>query len=48
MYLWRQARVFENVILPEHTHLTAIAVGGPMPQQYIDAMAKFIDIYDER
>ena len=25
-----------------------IAVGGPMPQQYIDAMVKFIDSYDER
>jgi pimeloyl-ACP methyl ester carboxylesterase len=46
MYLWRQARVFENVILPEQTHLTAVAVGGPMPRQYIDAMAKFIDMYD--
>jgi hypothetical protein len=28
--------------------LTAIAVGGPMPQQYIDAMVKFIDSYDEQ
>lgn len=44
--LWREARVFQNVILPEHTHLTAIAVGGPMPAQYVDAMSRFIDAYD--
>jgi pimeloyl-ACP methyl ester carboxylesterase len=46
--LWREARIFQNVILPGKTHLTAIAVGGPMPPQYIDAMAKFIDMYDQR
>jgi len=46
--LWREARTFQNIILPGKTHLTAIAVGGPMPQQYIDAMVKFIDSYDER
>jgi len=46
--LWREAGVFQNVILPGKTHLTAIAVGGPMPQQYIDSMVKFIDSYDER
>jgi pimeloyl-ACP methyl ester carboxylesterase len=46
--LWREARTFQNIILAGKTHLTAIAVGGPMPQQYIDAMVKFIDSYDER
>jgi len=46
--LWREVKTFQNVILPEKTHLTTIAVGGPMPQQYIDATAKFIDMYDER
>ena len=45
--LWREARVFENVILPDKTHLTAIAVGGPMPPQYADAMSRFIDANDE-
>ena len=45
--LWREARVFENVVLPGKTHLTAIAVGGPMPPQYVDAMSRFIDAYDE-
>jgi hypothetical protein len=46
--LWREAVTFQNVILPGKTHLTAIAVGGPMPQQYIEATVKFIDSYDER
>ena len=45
--IWREAHVFENVILSEKTHLTAIAVGGPMPPQYADAMSRFIDAYDE-
>ena len=45
--LWREANVFENVILPEKTHLTAIAVGGPMPPQYVHAMRRFIDAFDE-
>jgi len=46
--LWRESKTFQNVILPEKTHLTAIAVGGPMPPQYIEATAKFIDAYDQR
>lgn len=45
--LWREARVFENVILQDKTHLTAVAVGGPMPPQYADAMSRFIDAFDE-
>jgi pimeloyl-ACP methyl ester carboxylesterase len=44
--LWREARTFQNVILPERTHLTAIAAGAPPSQQYIDAISKFIDMYD--
>jgi pimeloyl-ACP methyl ester carboxylesterase len=46
--LWRESKTFQNVIIPEKTHLTAIAVGGPMPQQYTDATTKFVDSYDER
>lgn len=46
--LWREAKRFTNVILPGKTHLTAIAVGGPMPQAYIDEMARFIDAHDEK
>ena len=44
--LWRELQTFQNVILPNKTHLTAIAVGAPPSQQYIDAMAKFIAMYD--
>jgi pimeloyl-ACP methyl ester carboxylesterase len=44
--LWREAQVFHNVILPGKTHLTAIAAGAPPSQQYIDAISKFIDMYD--
>ena len=45
--LWREAKTFQSVILPEKTHLTAIAAGGAAPsQQYIDVIAKFIDMYD--
>ncbi len=44
--LWREARTFQNVILPGKTHLTAIAAGAPPSQEYIDAIAKFIDAYD--
>lgn len=46
--LWREARTFQNVIIPDKTHLTAIAVGGPMPPEYIDAMARFIDANDAK
>jgi hypothetical protein len=45
--LWREARVFENVILPDKTHLTAIAVGGPMPPQYVEVISRFIDANDQ-
>jgi pimeloyl-ACP methyl ester carboxylesterase len=44
--IWREARIFQNVILPEKTHLTAIAAGAPPSQQYIEVIAKFIDAYD--
>ena len=44
--LWREARTFQNVILPNKTHLTAIAAGAAPSQQYIDAISKFIDMYD--
>jgi len=34
------------VILPAKNHVGAIAVGGPMPQQYIDSLVDFIDAND--
>ncbi len=45
--LWREVQIFQNVILPGKTHLTAIAAGATPSQQYIDAIAKFIDMYDQ-
>jgi len=44
--LWREAQTFQNVILPGKTHLTAIAAGAAPSQKYIDAIARFIDMYD--
>lgn len=44
--LWREAKIFQNVILHEKTHLTAIALGATMPPQYADAMNRFIDAFD--
>jgi pimeloyl-ACP methyl ester carboxylesterase len=45
--LWREARIFQSVILPGKTHLTAIALGAPMTPQYADAMRRFIEAFDE-
>lgn len=45
---WREARTFQNVILPNKTHLTAIAAGAPPDTQYIEVIAKFIDMYDRK
>ena len=44
--LWREVKTFQNVILPGKTHLTAIAAGAPPSQEYVDAIAKFIDAHD--
>lgn len=44
--MWRELNDFTNVMLPGHNHMTAIAVGGPMPQEYIDAMTRFINAHD--
>lgn len=44
----REFQTFENVTLPGLNHMTAIMVGGPMPQAYIDAISGFIDMYDEK
>ena len=46
--LWREAKTFQNVILPNKTHLTAIAAGAAPSQQYVDAIARFIDMYDSK
>lgn len=45
--LWRELRDFRNVILPGKNHMSAIAVGGPMPQAYPDSLVQFIDANDD-
>ena len=42
---WREAKTFQNVILPNKTHLTAISSSGA-PPLYIEAMKRFIDAHD--
>jgi len=44
--LWREARVFQNVILAGKTHLTAISSNGA-PPLYIESITRFIDAYDK-
>jgi len=46
--LWREVKTFQNVILPNKTHLTAIAAGAAPDQQYIQVISKFIDAYDQK
>ena len=46
--MFRELRDFTNVILQNHNHMTAIAVGGPMPQEHIDALVRFIDGHDSK
>ncbi len=46
--LWREARVFQNVLLEGKTHLTAIATGANTPPLYIASITKFIETYDEK
>jgi hypothetical protein len=36
------------VVLIDGFHLTAIAVGGPMPPQYTETLSRFIDMFDAR
>lgn len=45
--LWRELRDFRSVVLPGKNHMSAIAVGGPMPQAYTDSLVSFIDSNDE-
>jgi hypothetical protein len=44
--LWREAAVFQNVILAGKTHLTAISSTGA-PPLYIESITRFIDAYDK-
>jgi hypothetical protein len=42
----RELKNFQNVILPGKNHMSAIAVGGPMPPQYIESLVQFINSHD--
>lgn len=42
----RELKNFQNVVLPGKNHMSAIAVGGPMPPQYIDSLTQFINSHD--
>jgi len=44
----RELKDFQNVILPGKNHMSAIAIGGPMPQQYIDSLVQFIHTHDAK
>jgi pimeloyl-ACP methyl ester carboxylesterase len=44
--MWRELNDFTNVMLPGLNHMTAIAVGVPMSQEYVDAMVRFINSHD--
>lgn len=44
--MFRELRDFTNVILEGHNHMSAIAVNGPMPQEHIDALVRFINAND--
>jgi len=43
----REFETFQNVVLPGLNHMTAIMVGGPMPQKYVDSIVAFINTYDQ-
>ena len=44
----RELKNFQNVILPGKNHMSAIAVGGPMPPRYIDSLVAFINSHDKK
>lgn len=44
----REAKIAKNVVLEGKNHFTAIMVGGPMPQEYIVELAKFINDNDKK
>jgi len=44
----RELKSFQNVTLPGKNHMSAIAVGEPMPPQYIDSLVAFINAHDRK
>jgi pimeloyl-ACP methyl ester carboxylesterase len=46
--MWRELGDFTNVILPGKNHMSAIAVGQPMDQQYLESLVAFINSHDRK
>jgi pimeloyl-ACP methyl ester carboxylesterase len=49
--MWRELKDFQNVVLPGMNHMSAIGVGGRMPDAYRRALVRFIrsnDAHDAR
>lgn len=44
--MWRELKHFTNVVLPGRNHMSAIAVGVPMDQKYVESMVDFINAND--
>lgn len=44
--MWRELRDFRSVILAGKNHLSAAGFGGPIPQEYIQALVTFINAHD--
>ena len=44
--MWRELSNFQNLVLPGKNHMSAIAVGGLMPQLYTDTLVAFINAHD--
>jgi pimeloyl-ACP methyl ester carboxylesterase len=44
--MFRELRDFTSVILQNHDHISAIGMRGPMPQQHIQTLVRFIDGHD--
>jgi len=47
LQMWREVEIFQNVILPGHNQMSAIMIGGPMPQRCIESIVGFIAAHDE-
>lgn len=42
----RELKNFSSVILPGKNHMSAMAIGGPIPQRYVDTLVDFINAND--
>jgi pimeloyl-ACP methyl ester carboxylesterase len=42
----RELAIFQIVILAGESHMSAAAIGGPMPSEYIESLVEFINAHD--